>query len=294
MPEHNAACSVSTRDVLVVGIGYTGSRILGGLPRDFALGLSRTDVRTNRNVALLDLDSASELPVALPQSYDIVYTVPPARTAPADVRLQKLLDLLERPPGRFVYISTTGVYGNRGGAIVDERTTPSPQSSRARRRMDAERRLTDWCRRNSTELVILRVPGIYGPGRLGIDRIRDGTPVLAEADANPGNRIHVDDLATCAVRALSRNAPSGIFNVGDGDERSSTWFTLEVARQCGLPAPPMVSRRKAERLFSPKRLSFLAESRRVDTSKMRNVLGFTPRYANSEDGIRASLADEST
>ncbi len=115
-------------------------------------------------------------------------------------------------------------------------------------------------------------------------------PVLREEDATPGNRIHVDDLAACCVAALAPAIPAGLYNVGDNDHRSSTWFTGEVARQAGLPPPREISRAQAEREFSVQRMSFLRESRVVDTAKMRDVLGVTPRYANPEDGIRASLA----
>ncbi len=114
-------------------------------------------------------------------------------------------------------------------------------------------------------------------------------PVLDEESAHPGNRIHVDDLATCCIAALARHVPAGLYNVGDGDHRTSTWFTNEVARQLDLPPPPQISRHRAEQEFSTQRMSFLRESRIVDTSKMRDVLGVTPRYANPEEGIRASL-----
>ena len=142
-------------------------------------------------------------------------------------------------------------------------------------------------------MVILRVPGIYGPGRLGIDRIQAALPVLEEKDANPGNRIHVYDLATCCIAGLSPDVPDGIYNVGDGDHRSGSWFTNEVARQSGLPPPPTISFEEAQKTFSPMRLSFLRESRIVDTTRMREVLGVTPRYADAADGIAASLVEES-
>jgi len=111
-------------------------------------------------------------------------------------------------------------------------------------------------------------------------------PVLSETDANPGNRIHVDDLASCCCAAL--DAPAGIYNVGDGDHRSATWFAGEVARQLGFPEPRQVSREELAQTISPLRLSFLSESRQVDTRRMREVLGFMPTYTKAEDGIRAS------
>jgi len=272
--------------VLIVGAGYTGARVLARLPDAIALGRSRDGAER------LDLDGGAPLGIRLPPDYSVVYTVPPAADRPGDPRLEAFLRGLVRPPRRFVYLSTTGVYGNRDGARVDEDTQPRPETDRARRRLAAERLLTAWCDAHGTVPIILRVPGIYGPGRLGSDRVRAGVPVLDERDAGPGNRIHVDDLASCCIAALSPDVPGGIYNVGDGDDRSATGFTDEVARQLGLPGPPRVSRAEAERTFPATRLSFLRELRSVDTTKMRAVLGVVPRYADAADGIAASLAEE--
>ena len=123
----------------------------------------------------------------------------------------------------------------------------------------------------------------------GIERIREQSPIVREEDVGPGNRIHVDDLAACCAAALDDSTPAGIYNVGDGDHRTSAWFTGEVARQLSLPAPPTITMAEAERQFSPMRLSFLRDQRRVDTSKMRDALGVTPRFADPVDGIAASL-----
>ncbi len=274
---------------LVVGTGYTGQRILPLLPDESVLGISRSAIATDRRAHLFDLDAPSALPVELPRDYAVIYTVPPIGHPP-DRRLSALLDLLRPAPSRFVYISTTGVYGDRGGAVVTEATPVHPENERSRLRVAAEELLRDWALAKRCKLIILRAPGIYGPGRLGIERIRAGAPVLREEDASPGNRIHVDDLAACCVAALAPAIPAGLYNVGDNDHRSSTWFTGEVARQLGLPPPPEISRAQAEGEFSVQRMSFLRESRIVDTAKMRDVLGVTPRYANPEDGIRASLS----
>lgn len=273
---------------LVTGVGYTGRRVLSLLPRESVVGLSRAALDGDRPTIVFDLDSATTLPVALPPQYAVVYTVPPKGDAP-DARLKGFLSLLEPPPRRFVYISTTGVYGDCDGATVNEATPVRPANDRSARRVAAETLLAEWAGKNACDLVILRAPGIYGPGRLGLENIRSGMPVLSENDANPGNRIHVDDLAACCVAALAEHAPAGIYNVGDSDHRSTTWFTGEVAQQAGLPAPPEISREAANNQFSAARLSFMAESRRVDTRKMREVLGVTPRYANPEEGIAASL-----
>jgi nucleoside-diphosphate-sugar epimerase len=271
---------------LVVGPGYTGSRVLEGLESAIALGRSLPGEQR------LDLDDDAELLTPLPADYSIIYPVPPAPNQAGDDRLARFLDLLPHNPARIIYLSTTGVYGNRDGALVDETAEPNPESRQSVRRLAAESLLKDWCETRDTTPIILRVPGIYGPGRLGTDRIRAATPVLREKDASPGNRIHVDDLASCCIAALSSEVPAGIYNVGDGDTRTTTWFMNEVARQAGLPPPPTVTRKEAERTFSPMRLSFLRESRIVDVTKMREILGVLPKYTNPADGIAASLKEE--
>jgi len=263
---------------LVVGVGYLGGRFLEQ-DKD-ARGLTHSDY---------DLDKDGPLSIDLPDSYTVLYTVPPSRESQSDLRLQRLLNVLDPAPTRFVYISTTGVYGDHGGATVSEETPTRPGSDRAARRVAAEVALNSWAAGKGCVAVVLRVPGIYGPGRLGIERLREGSPVIEEADAGPGNRIHIDDLAACCVATMSADVPAGVYNVGDGDHRTSTWFANEVARQCELPAPPAISMDDARREFSPMRMSFLGESRRVDTQKMRDILGVKLKYPNPEDGIAASL-----
>lgn len=263
---------------IVAGTGYTGRRVLDALESDSAIGFDSTS---------MNLDAAAPLPVKPPASYVVLYTIPPSGND--DARLLHFLSELQPAPRRFVYISTTGVYGDCQGAIVTEDSPVNPGSRLSRPRVSAERLLERWAASKNCELSVLRVPGIYGPGRLGSDRILDGGAFLAEKYANPGNRIHVDDLVSCCMAALDERIPAGTYNVGDGDHRSSTWFAQEVARQAALPAPRLISRVQAEEEFSATRLAFLASSRIVDTRKMREVLGITPRFAKPEDGIAASL-----
>lgn len=272
--------------VLVVGAGYTGSRLLARLPAGVAIGTRRKAAQAlPQSVIEIDLDNAEP---ALPAAEAIVYTVPPDQN-PIDRRLQNLLQGIRSSPRRIVYLSTSGVYGDRDGALVDETTAPNPQTSRAQRRLAAEQQLAAWCGRERVELSILRVPGIYGPDRLPLARIEQGEAILRDADAGPANRIHVDDLVSCLIAAVDARQPAGIYNVGDGDHRSSSWFTRTVAELAGLPAPPEVSLREAQQTFGEMRLSFLNESRRVDVRRMREILQVSLAYADARDGILASL-----
>jgi len=208
---------------LFVGAGYTGARVLRRLPDAIALGRSRTgDER-------LDLDRDERLRIALPEQYAVIYSVPPASEQPGDPRLARFLALLPHPPERIVYLSTTGVYGNRDGERVDEKTEPRPESARAERRLAAERLLAEWCTGRSTTAVVLRVPGIYGPGRLGTQGLRDAMPVLREEDANPGNRIHVDVIVPHDVaeqRVAEALAAGGTLLT---DEYARSWWVLADA-----------------------------------------------------------------
>ena len=271
---------------IVAGAGYTGLRVLERLPAEAVIGLSRSPVESTRTCRQVDFDTLETLPVELPERYRVLYTCPPG--GEADDRLRRFLALLVPAPERFIYISTTGVYGDCKGAVVTEESPVNPGNRMSKPRVAAEALLNKWAADNGCKLIVLRSPGIYGPGRLGIERLEAGDAYLNEADAHPGNRIHVDDLATCCLAALSEAAPAGVYNVGDGDHRTATQFAEEVTRQAGLPAPHTISWAEAKKVFSPMRLAFLSASRVVDTTKMRCVLGVTPR--TPVQGLRDSLS----
>lgn len=277
---------------VVAGTGYTGRRVIAALQASAGISRRKPPEISDSRFFARDLDCADLAEIRIREAYSLLYTVPPPGDASEDLRLARLLNALQLKPSRIVYLSTSGVYGDHAGALIDESTPARPAQPRSWRRWQAERQLANFSANAGCELVVLRVPGIYGPGRLGIDRIREQQPVLRESDAGPGNRIHVDDLAACCIAAMRPENPAGIYNVGDGDFRSSTWFSLRVAELAGLTAPPQVSRREAESSFSAMRLSFLDESRRLNTARMRDVLGVEPKYDNPEAGIRASLLAE--
>ncbi len=262
------------RTFVIAGCGYTGTRVAERLaPQGPVIGLTR---------------KAHTFEFTAP--FDVIYLVPPPAPGTTDPRIERFLDALPAAPGRIVYVSTTGVYGDAGGATVTEDTPPAPMTDRARRRLAAETALRAWCKPRKIEWVILRVPGIYGPGRLPLDRLQRGEPALAESEAGPGNRIHVEDLADICVAALLQpQARNRIYNVGDGDHTTSTAFLGIVARLAGLPPPAQLPLGQLQALKSDVAQSFLGESRRVDTTRLRKELSLRLRYENLEEGIRASL-----
>jgi nucleoside-diphosphate-sugar epimerase len=285
------------RQTVIAGSGYVGERLAHARS---SLCLARTHERA-AELRARGLESAAwDFDAGAPDAgllarlagASIVYLAPPPDRGTADRRLASFLAALgQLRPDVLVYISTTGVYGDAGGGVVSEQTPPAPRTDRAKRRLDAETRVREWCSARGVRWVILRVPGIYGPGRLQLERLRRGDPVVRIEEAGPGNRIHVDDLVAACGAALDRDV-RGVFNVGDGDHASGTEFLLTLARLSGLPPPPQIAFAEARARLSPGMLSFLEESRRVDTQAVRAALGVVPRHATHESGLRASLAEE--
>jgi nucleoside-diphosphate-sugar epimerase len=289
--------------LLVVGCGYVGERLARAersrrpvlavvRSASHAADLCGQGIRASR----YDLDEAgSGLEPALAAAAHgaaIVYLVPPPEEGTTDPRLEEFLARLEgAAPAVFAYISTTGVYGDAGGALVDERTPVAPSNPRAVRRVAAESAVTRWCAERNVRCVVLRVPGIYGPHRLPLDRLARGEPALRPEDVGPGNRVHVDDLVAAIVAAIDRAEARGLFNVTDGDPSSTTVYLQETARAAGLAPPELVSRAEAASRISPGMLAFLRDSRRVDNRRMLEELGVQLRHPTVQSGIRASLAE---
>jgi nucleoside-diphosphate-sugar epimerase len=280
---------------VIIGCGYTGERLarrLGGQP----LAFTGSDAGARRlraagvEARVWNLDQPALAPVDVTGAV-VYYLAPPPDAGAGDPRLARCLEALRGRPRKFVYVSTTAVYGDAGGGTVTEDTPPAPTTERGARRLAAEQAVQAWCARLGAPWVILRVPGIYGPGRLPLDRIRRGDPSIAEAEAGPGNRIHVDDLVS-VLRAAGDSllAVNRIYNVGDGEHASSTVYFRTVARLAGLPEPPELPREQVRTQVSPAMWSFLADSRRVDTTRMREELRVALRYPDVESGVRASLA----
>jgi len=282
------------RRFIVAGCGYTGERAAKRLALLApVVGITRSSRVFAFPSLIWDLDANVPAGFSLsgiPAPFRVLYLVPPPSQGQDDPRISRFLAALPEAPARIVYFSTTGVYGDAGGATVTEETPPAPATDRARRRLAAETTLRAWCESKNVDWVILRVPGIYGPGRLPLDHLRRGEPVLSDAESGPGNRIHVDDLAVACIAAMTRPAARNrIYNVGDGDHRSSTAFLTLVASLSGLPPPRQLPLEELKVHKSEAALSFLADARRADTSRLRRELGFTPCYATLEAGVQASF-----
>jgi len=292
------------KSLLIVGFGDVARRALPELRARYrVLALVRTAhaaaaaSRLGATPLAGDLDRPETLATLAGAAEHVLHLAPPEASGDCDSRTRALVAALSartmvshanrapRRVERFVYVSTSGVYGDCRGAWVDEARPVNPQSARARRRVDAERTLLDWGAREGVCVVVLRAPGIYAADRLPLERIARGAPALAPEEDVYTNHIHADDLAHACVAALERGASGGVYNVADDSEmRMGEYFDL-VADRAGLPRPPRVARAEAVRRLDPVVLSFMSESRRLDNRRMKAELGVVLRYPTVRDGV---------
>lgn len=238
-----------------------------------------------------DLDDRASLMHIAGLADAVLHFAPPAG-GKTDTRTRNLLAALSQgtPPKCMVYISTSGVYGDCGGATVNETRPIHPQTMRGQLRADAERQIREWARHNRVTAAILRVPGIYAADRLPLERLRSDTPaILAEEDSYT-NHIHADDLARIAAAALHRGRPNRVYHASDDGELKMGDYFDAVADAHKLPRPSRLSRTEAERSVSPALWSFMNESRRLLNRRMKIELRVRLRYptvASMLDTLRA-------
>lgn len=295
-------------EIFIAGCGYVGTRLVHALRTHQPDMRIDALVRSNGSKTALDamsvktqlIDLDGNEVISLPDlgGRMLYYFIPPPAEGEIDPRIEKFLNALDadRLPARIVLISTTGIYGDCAGAWVEESRPAAPVAARAMRRRAAERVAQDISRKYNLPLVILRVPGIYGPHKLPMDRIRAARPVLAERDSPYSNRVHVDDLVASLIAAASRPedavAIGGyVVNISDGNPTSMTDYFYTLADVAGLLRPPAISMHEARKSMGSGMLSYLAESKRLDISRMREVLGVSPRYSDLRAGITASLQE---
>ncbi|MES9972362.1 MAG: SDR family oxidoreductase [Candidatus Thiodiazotropha sp.] len=221
----------------------------------------------------------------------LYYFAPPPAQGVDESRVARFIEGLKAwpLPQKVVYLSTSGVYGDCQGEWVDETRPPSPLADRAKRRLDGELRWRAWSEQTGCPLVILRVAGIYGPGKLPVERLRSGQPMVAEADAPITNHIHSYDLVKTARIAMQRGVSGEVYNVCDGAPEPMTRYFNQVADFLGLPRPPVISLEEAQQQLSPGMLSYLRESRRLSNHKLLHGLGVELDYPDLRRGLPACV-----
>ena len=295
---------IQKRTLLIVGCGDIALRAAPLLRAHYRLmGLyRRPESRANLRLRALRLCmgiSTSRIASARISglAHAVLHLAPPPDHGQTDSRTANLLAALaKRPkikgailPQRLVYISTSGVYGDCQGALIDETRVINPQNGRTLRRADAERQIRAWGLRNSANVSILRVPGIYAFDRLPLARLRQGCLTIVPEEDSHTNHIHADDLARIVVAALRYSRPGRIYHASDDSRlKMGEYFDL-VADHFGLPRPKRITRTQAERgLISQNLLSFMRESRRLMNSRIKHELHVSLRYPTVADCLAGS------
>lgn len=284
--------------VLIVGCGDVGVRAAGLLKnasRVYALTSSESRVAhlQQQGIAALrgNLDEPASLRRLAGVATHIIHMAPPPLQGRSDPRTRALVQalLLRSSPQAVVYGSTSGVYGDCAGALINETQVLNPQTDRAHRRVDAEAWLNAWGSRGFPRISVLRIPGIYALDREGgtpRERLQRGTPVLQATDDVYTNHIHADDLARATVLALWRGKTLRPLHVSDDSDVLMGDYMNWAADLWQLPRPPRISREQAQTALPAMALSFMSESRRMQNQRLKTELRMKLRYPTVREGLQ--------
>ncbi|MBU1447146.1 MAG: SDR family oxidoreductase [Gammaproteobacteria bacterium] len=268
-------------NLLLVGSGDIAGRLLPLLRDHYRLYALLRDPektagwRSGGAIPLIaDLDDRRSLACIGGLADIVIHLAPPLAGGNRDTRTSHLLTALSQGelPQRFIYISTSGVYGDCAGATVSETHHLAPQNARAALRVSAEQQVRNWASRNGVRASILRVPGIYAEERLPLERLRSAAPAIVAEEDSYTNHIHADDLARIIVAALRFGKNNRVYHAVDDDEMKMGDYFDRVADAYGLPHPPRMARDEVQRVVSPVMWSFMAESRRLSNVRMKREL----------------------
>jgi len=246
-----------------------------------------------------DLDQPDTLARLAGISDAVIHSAPPPPQGTGDTRTRNLIAVLQRGkslPRQLVYISTSGVYGDCGGARVSETRMPAAKSARAARRVDAERRLRQFGSQGGRRcrVSILRAPGIYAADRLPLERLHKRLPLMLHTEDSHTNHIHADDLGRACIAALARGRANRIYNVNDDSSLAmGEWFDA-LADAFALPRAVRLSREEVRRAVPPLQWSFMNESRQLDNTRMKRELRLRLRYPTVTEGIAAAILEEAS
>ena len=292
------------RRLLIIGCGDVMRRTLPQLVRRWhVLALVRQRDPQLETLGVTQIEGDLDRPDSLRRLAGIadvvIHSAPPPAQGNGDPRTRNLIAALQRGkslPRHLVYISTSGVSGDCGGARVSETRSPAAKSARAVRRVDAERRLRRFGRQagRHCRVSILRAPGIYAEDRLPLERLHKKLPLMLHAEDSHTNHIHAVDLGRACIAALARAGANRVYNINDDTTLAmGEWFDA-LADAFALPRAPRLPREEVRRNVPPMQWSFMAESRRLDNTRMKRELRLRLRYPTVATGILAATTKMTT
>jgi nucleoside-diphosphate-sugar epimerase len=286
--------------LLIFGFGYSAQRLAlaHGPAFESLAGTVRSPEKAARlrqqGLAALRWPGAqADFEAAFAAATHLLISTPPDEAGDPVLRQLGARIAARRDLAWIGYWSTVAVYGDQQGGWVDEATPARPGSPRGQARLAAEQGWADVAGRCGAALHILRLPGIYGPGRSAIDQLRDGTARRLIKPGQVFNRIHVDDIAgatVAAMQAVSRLPAVQLFNITDDEPAPPQDVVAHAAALLNLPCPPDTPFETAN--LGPMALSFYGENKRVANRRMRDSLGYRPRYPTYREGLAAIVAED--
>ena len=283
-------------NLILAGSGYLGESIIAecnAIKNIFNIIELCRSIKNNRpEVRTIQIDFDKIVSdMSYVEDSVIVYMAPPDAVSLKDTRLTKFLNNIRNYKiKKIIYISTSGVYGNCNGNIVNEKNQLNPLTDRAKRRADAETQIQKFCIRKNIGGIIFRVPGIYGRNRLPIKRVKERDPLIKIGESRTTNLIHVSDLTRLVIKAIElTNKETEIINVSDGKAVKTTQYYEIIYKALNIKPPEYISYEQAMSMYDEKRASFLKESRVLDVTKMKQLFPGCIKYEKLEDGIKESL-----
>jgi nucleoside-diphosphate-sugar epimerase len=282
--------------LVCLGLGYSAAHYVATFGKRFdrVIGTTRNLREAAKppdpRVELIAFDGTTaspELITSVDESDALLISAPPGETG--DPVLACLADTIARGRARIVYLSTIGVYRERGGAWVDEESAPKPGSPRSVARLGAEEAWRRFGAENGKTVAILRLAGIYGPGRNALVTLAEGTARRIVKSGQVFNRIHVTDIAQ-AIDACFAQAATGAFNLADDEPAPPQDVIAFAAELLGNAPPPEIPFDDARAGMGAMAQSFYAENRRVRNAKLKQTLGVRLAYPTYREGLRALFA----
>jgi nucleoside-diphosphate-sugar epimerase len=273
--------------LLALGYGYSAAALAATLPGEWRrIGTTRSSEKAATMAAAgvepVDAGDTAAMARAIAAADHVLVSAPPGPEGDP-ILSRYAAELIAARPAWVGYLSTTGVYGDRVGGWVDEDGALEPVNTRGIRRVEAERA---WLG-SGLPVEVFRLAGIYGPGRSAFDRLREGRAQRIIKEGQVFSRIHVEDIAGALRAAIATPRPGRIVNLADDLPAPPQEVIAYAAGLLGLPPPPEVRFEAAE--LSPMARSFYGESKRVSNRRMREDLGYPPRYPDYRAGLRAIL-----
>lgn len=287
------------------GLGYTGMALarqlasegwrVSGTCRDPIQAKELTASGITAFVFSGDGPGSHDIVTTLSEATHLLSTVPPSTGDSGDPVLRVFGSHLSNLKNLswIGYLSTTGVYGDTGGAIVTEQTPTAPSGPRGERRVAAEQSWLSLYRDYAAPIHMFRLPGIYGPRRSSIDQVRGGTARRIHKPGHQFNRIHVDDIAQTLRASMDQPNSGAIYNVCDDESAAPADVTAYACTLMGAPPPPLVPFSEARETMSDMTLSFWRDTRQVSNARIKDELGVVLKYPSYREGLAAIWAEES-